>query len=210
VDLSAPLILILVFFSVVCHELAHGLVAWKLGDPTAWRAGRLTFNPIPHIDLFGTIILPVMLKLLGSSVLFAWAKPVPVDARYFRNPRRGMMYVAASGPGTNLALALLLALVVHLCDGFLPFWALKGLAFGAIINVILTVFNLVPIPPLDGSRIVAGFLRGKALWTYLRLEPYGLFITFGLLYLGFFSGIFSTAQRLAITSLGLLRYLISG
>jgi len=208
VDLSTPLILIVVFFSVVCHELAHGMVAWKLGDPTAWRAGRLTFNPLPHIDLFGTIILPVMLRLLGSSVLFAWAKPVPVDARYFKNPRKGMMLVAASGPGTNLVLAVLLALAVHALNGTMPFWVLKGLAFGSLINVILMVFNLVPIPPLDGSRIVAGFLRGRALWNYLRLEPYGLFITFGLLYLGFFSGMFDAAERLAVSALGLLRFLI--
>lgn len=207
-DLSTPLILIVVFFSVVCHELAHGMVAWKLGDPTAWRAGRLTFNPLPHIDLFGTIILPVMLRLLGSSVLFAWAKPVPVDARYFKNPRKGMMLVAASGPGTNLVLAVLLALAVHALNGTMPFWVLKGLAFGSLINVILMVFNLVPIPPLDGSRIVAGFLRGRALWNYLRLEPYGLFITFGLLYLGFFSGMFDAAERLAVSALGLLRFLI--
>jgi Zn-dependent protease len=209
VDLSAPFILILVFFSVVCHELAHGMVAWKLGDPTAWRAGRLTFNPLPHIDLFGTIILPVMLRLMGSQILFAWAKPVPVDPRYFRNPRKGMMYVAASGPGTNLAIALLFAGLAHAGAAFLPFWALKALAWSSLINIILMVFNLVPIPPLDGSRIVAGFLRGRLLWNYMRIEPFGLFITFGLLYLGFFSGLFGSAQDVAIRTLGLLRFLLA-
>jgi Zn-dependent protease len=203
VDLSAPLILIFVFFSVVCHELAHGLVAWKLGDPTAWRAGRLTFNPLPHIDIFGTIILPVMLWILHSSVLFAWAKPVPVDARYFRNPRRGMMLVAASGPGTNLALAVIFALAYHAGSQVLAGWMLEGLAVASLINIILMVFNLVPIPPLDGSRIVAGFLRGRILWNYMRLEPYGMFITFGLLYLGFFSGLFSAALQFAQGVLGL-------
>jgi len=203
VDLSTPLILLLVFFSVVCHELAHGLVAWKLGDPTAWRAGRLTLNPLPHIDIFGTIILPVMLRLLGSAYLFAWAKPVPVDPRYFRDPRKGMMLVAASGPGTNLALALVLALVFHLGRTLLPPWALQGLAVSSLINIILMVFNLVPIPPLDGSRIVAGFLRGRILYNYMRLEPFGMFITFGLLYLGFFSGLFTAAERFAVGALGL-------
>ncbi len=204
-DLSAPLILVLVFFSVVCHELAHGLAAWKLGDPTAWRAGRLTFNPLPHIDIFGTIILPVMLKLIGSQILFAWAKPVPVDSRYFHNPRRGMMIVAASGPGTNILLALLFAGAAHLSASLapVPAWIYNALALSSLINVILAMFNLMPIPPLDGSRIVAGFLRGRALLGYLRLEPYGLFITFGLLYLLMPSGIFESVQMFVVRLLNL-------
>ncbi len=204
-DLSAPLVLVLVFFSVVCHELAHGLAAWRLGDPTAWRAGRLTFNPLPHIDIFGTIILPVMLKLIGSQIIFAWAKPVPVDSRYFRNPRRGMMIVAASGPGTNLLLALLFAGVAHLSASLapVPSWIYNALALSSLINVILAMFNLMPVPPLDGSRIVAGFLRGRALLGYSRLEPYGLFITFGILYLLMPSGIFESVQMFVVRLLDL-------
>ena len=137
-----PFLLVIVFFSVVCHEISHGLVAYRLGDPTAYRAGRLTFNPLPHIDIFGTIILPLFLVLSGSSFIFAWAKPVPVNSSYFRNPRDGMMYVAMAGPGTNLALALVLALAAHMGAGFLPGWLLGTLAMASLINIILMAFNL--------------------------------------------------------------------
>jgi len=194
---------VIVFFSVVCHEISHGLVAYRLGDPTAYRAGRLTFNPLPHIDIFGTIILPLFLVLSGSSFIFAWAKPVPVNSSYFRNPRDGMMYVAMAGPGTNLALALVLALAAHMGAGFLPGWLLGTLAMASLINIILMVFNLLPIPPLDGSRIVARFLSGKTLWNYMKLERYGLFIVFGLLFLGVITRILWPAVTLAARVLDL-------
>jgi len=198
-----PFLLVIVFFSVVCHEISHGLVAYRLGDPTAYRAGRLTFNPLPHIDIFGTIILPLFLVLSGSSFIFAWAKPVPVNSSYFRNPRDGMMYVAMAGPGTNLALALVLALAAHMGAGFLPGWLLGTLAMASLINIILMVFNLLPIPPLDGSRIVARFLSGKTLWNYMKLERYGLFIVFGLLFLGVITRILWPAVTLAARVLDL-------
>ncbi len=198
-----PFLLVIVFFSVVCHEISHGLVAYRLGDPTAYRAGRLTFNPVPHIDIFGTVILPLFLVLSGSSFIFAWAKPVPVNSSYFRNPRDGMMYVAMAGPGTNLALALVLALSAHLGAGFLPGWLLGTLAMASLINIVLMVFNLLPIPPLDGSRIVARFLSGRTLWNYMKLERYGLFIVFGLLFLGVITRILWPAVTLAARLLDL-------
>lgn len=206
-DLSEPLLIILVFFSVVCHEIAHGLTAYRLGDPTAFMMGRLTFNPLPHIDIFGSIILPVALRLMGSPVLLAWAKPVPIDPRYFRRPRTGMMWVALSGPGTNLALAALLAGLAHLLAPAAPPWVLRALASASLINVVLMIFNLFPVPPLDGSRIAARFLRGRILARYMRLEPYGMFIVFGLLYLGVFSRVAYPALQLAGRLLGLARFL---
>jgi Zn-dependent protease len=209
-DLSAPLVIILVFFSVICHEIAHGYTAYRLGDPTAYRMGRLTFNPLPHIDIFGTIILPILLTVIGSSVLLAWAKPVPVDPRYFRRPRTGMMWVSIAGPGTNFVLAAVFAAAAHLASGFAPAFVLKAFASVALINVVLTVFNLFPVPPLDGSRIVARFLKGGVLLRYLSLEPYGMFIVFGLLYLGVFSRIAYPALDLAVRVLDLGRFLVAG
>ncbi len=209
-DLSAPLVIILVFFSVICHEIAHGYTAYRLGDPTAYRMGRLTFNPLPHIDIFGTIILPILLTVIGSSVLLAWAKPVPVDPRYFRRPRTGMMWVSIAGPGTNFVLAAVFAAAAHLASGFAPGFVLKAFASVALINVVLTVFNLFPVPPLDGSRIVARFLKGGVLLRYLSLEPYGMFIVFGLLYLGVFSRIAYPALDLAVRVLDLGRFLVAG
>jgi Zn-dependent protease len=207
-NLETPIVLLVVFFSVVCHEIAHGLVAYRLGDPTAYRMGRLTFNPLSHIDIFGTILLPLLLVAAGSRILFAWAKPVPVNPAYFRDPSRGMMWVAASGPATNLVLALVLTLLLHLAGAVMPRWMLHVLAWGALINVVLMVFNLLPIPPLDGSRIVARFLRGEALLRYLSLERYGLFIVFGLLYLGVISKLLQPAIAAAIDLLHLGRFLV--
>ncbi len=208
-DGSAPLVIVLVFFSVICHEIAHGYTAYRLGDPTAYRMGRLTFNPLPHIDIFGTIILPILLTVIGSSVLLAWAKPVPVDPRYFRRPRTGMMWVSIAGPGTNLVLAAVFAGAAHLLFSIVPGFVTKALASTALVNVILTVFNLFPVPPLDGSRIVAKFLRGRALLRYLSIEPYGMFIVFGLLYLGVFSRVAYPALDLAVRLLDLGRFLFA-
>ena len=207
-NLETPLILILVFFSVVCHEIAHGLVAFRLGDPTAYRMGRLTFNPLSHIDIFGTILLPLFLVFAGSRILFAWAKPVPVNPSYFRDPSRGMMWVAASGPGTNLLLAIAMTLLLHLAGSVIPSWLARVLAWGALINVVLMVFNLIPIPPLDGSRILARFLKGEALIRYMSLERYGLFIVFGLLYLGVISELLQPAIAAAVELLRLTRFLV--
>jgi Zn-dependent protease len=205
--LEMPLVLVLVFFSVVCHEIAHGFVAYRLGDPTASRMGRLSFNPIVHVDLFGTIILPAILIMTKSPFLFAWAKPVPVNPAYFRNPRKGMMLVAMAGPATNLAIAIVLSVVLHLSGSFLPAFLAKTFAWVSLINVMLMVFNLIPVPPLDGSRIVARFLKGRTLWHYMKLERYGMFIVFGLLFLGVISTILLPAMGLAVKYLDLAQYL---
>lgn len=204
--LETPLVLVLIFFSVVCHEIAHGLAAWKLGDPTAWRMGRLSFNPLVHIDIFGTILLPLFLLLTGSRFLFAWAKPVPVNPAYFRNRKQGMMLVALAGPATNLALAVAMSLVLKFGGAMMPAFLAKALATTALMNVILMVFNLIPIPPLDGSRIVANFLGGKLYWNYMRLERYGMMIVFGLLFLGVISRLLYPVMILGIRFLGITPY----
>jgi Zn-dependent protease len=205
--LEMPLVLVIVFFSVVCHEIAHGYVAYRLGDPTAWRMGRLTFNPLVHIDLFGTIILPGLLLLSGSRFLFAWAKPVPVNPQYFRDRKNGMMLVALAGPSTNLAIALVLTVLLHLAGRFLPEFLAASIAWAALINIVLMVFNLIPIPPLDGSRIVARFLKGRTLWQYMRLERYGMFIVFGLLFLGVISSILQPVMFWAVKILNIYQFL---
>lgn len=205
--LEMPLVLVLVFFSVVCHEIAHGYVAYLLGDPTAWRMGRLSFNPLVHVDIFGTIILPGLLLLSGSRFLFAWAKPVPVNPSFFRDKKKGMMLVAIAGPLTNLIIALLFTAVVHLADSILPDFLSTALALAALINIVLMVFNLLPVPPLDGSRIVARFLKGKVLWQYMRLERYGMFIVFGLLFLGVISSILNPVMIEAVRILNIGRFL---
>ena len=184
--------LLALFLAIVPHEVAHGYVAWKLGDPTARRANRLTLNPLAHIDLFGSIILPGMLMFMHSPVLFGWAKPVPFNPWYFRDPRRGIMLVGAAGPIANFALAILIALlfrVLGLADGLFA----QFLAYLCNINIILGVFNLIPIPPLDGSRVVMGLLPEEWVGLYLRLERFGFVIIFGLLYLGVLDWVISLA-----------------
>ncbi|MFO7625875.1 MAG: site-2 protease family protein [Candidatus Fermentibacteraceae bacterium] len=204
--LETPLVLVLIFFSVVCHEIAHGLMAWKLGDPTAWRMGRLSFNPLVHIDIFGTILLPLFLLLMGSRFLFAWAKPVPVNPAYFRNRKQGMMLVALAGPATNLALAVAMSLLLKFGGAMMPAFLARALATTALMNVILMAFNLIPIPPLDGSRILANFLGGKLYWNYMRLERYGMMIVFGLLFLGVISRLLYPVMILGIRFLGITPY----
>ena len=184
--------LLALFLAIVPHEVAHGYVAWKLGDPTARRANRLTLNPLAHIDLFGSIILPGMLMFMHSPVLFGWAKPVPFDPRYFRDPRRGIMLVGAAGPITNFAMAILSALLFRVLGPAGGLFALF-LAYLCITNIVLGVFNLIPIPPLDGSRVVIGLLPEELVRPYLRLERFGFFIIIGLLYLGALDRVISPA-----------------
>ena len=160
--------------AVVFHEVAHGYVAYRCGDPTAFYRGRLTLNPLKHVDPVGTILLPLVLILAHSPFLFGYAKPVPVNFAGLRNPRRDMMLVAAAGPFTNFALCLLfvLALVLlHPGDGS---WLLAGLQSCILTNLMLGLFNLIPIPPLDGSNILAGMLPAKIARPYLQLGRYGL------------------------------------
>ena len=175
-----------VLIAVTFHEAAHGFIAHLLGDDTAWRLGRVSFNPLKHIDPVGTVLLPAMLLLLHSPFLFGYAKPVPVNFRALRNPRFGAVLVAAAGPGMNFLLAALAALALHLvpyAPAVAAQWILLNLKNVILINIILAVFNMFPLPPLDGGRIVVGLLP-KALGMPLsRLEPYGFPILIGLLFI---------------------------
>jgi Zn-dependent protease len=180
--------LVVLLFSIVFHEVAHGRIALARGDTSARDAGRLTLNPIPHIDLFGTILLPLFLIITRSPVLFGWAKPVPVNPWQFRDSKKDMALVGASGPASNLILAIGFAIVFKLSSGALGLSHMltQTVIFGVAINLVLAVFNLIPIPPLDGSRIVLAFLPDEIADRYIQIERYGFLIIFGLLFLGAF------------------------
>ncbi|ATX81536.1 Zn-dependent protease (includes SpoIVFB) [Mariprofundus ferrinatatus] len=179
-----------VLLAIILHEVAHGWVAEKLGDNTARWMGRITLNPLKHIDPVGTVLIPLGLVIMGSPFLFGYAKPVPIDFRKLNNPKRDMVWVALAGPATNLILALLstliLALVVQLPHSL--FWVIEPLALmcqaSIIINMVLCIFNLLPLPPLDGGRIAVGLLPGPMAWQLSRIEPYGFLIVIVLLVLG--------------------------
>lgn len=178
-----------VLFAITVHEVAHGWVAKYLGDPTAERLGRLTLNPLKHIDPIGTVLVPALLLLVGGFV-FGWAKPVPVTWENLRHPKRDMALVAAAGPLSNLVMAIAWGLVAKF-SSLLPetlLWLSQPLllmgAAGVMVNLALMVLNLLPLPPLDGGRVAVGLLPGPLSWQLSRVEPYGFFILLGLLATG--------------------------
>lgn len=181
-----------VLFGITLHEAAHGYVARMFGDPTAYQAGRVSLNPIRHVDLVGTIIVPLVLlfgtKLLGGGgLLFGWAKPVPVEWSRLNRPKRDMLWVALAGPASNLLMAILWAVELRLLTsggaGMSSFWVQMAIA-GVQINLVLMALNLFPLPPLDGGRIVFSLLPGPLAYKYSRLEPYGLVILLVLMMTG--------------------------
>lgn len=182
-------------FALTVHELAHGWVAFRLGDPTAKMAGRLTMNPLKHLDPLGVLAFVIM--------KIGWAKPVPVDPRYFRNPQKDMLLVALAGPGSNVLLALASALLARLLVSVpvLPLFVLQplvGMLVASVwINIMLAVFNIIPIPPLDGSKVLMGVLPPKAARSFARIEPFGFFILLALFYTGVIGGMILPIIRFA-------------
>ena len=178
-----------VLLAITLHEAAHGYAARHFGDPTAWQAGRISLNPLRHIDPLGTILVPAIILLASAgNFLFGWAKPVPVDFSRLRNPKKDMFWVAAAGPGVNLLMALGWAMVLKSTVTIPPHAysaAMTEMArVGINVNAVLMILNLLPLPPLDGGRIAVSLLPHRAAWKFARIEPYGMVILLALLFTG--------------------------
>jgi Zn-dependent protease len=181
---TVALVAVPVVFAITLHEAAHGYVARMFGDQTAWMLGRVTLNPLKHIDPIGTILVPGVLLLTGAPFLFGWAKPVPVNFGNLRHPKRDMIWVAGAGPAANFVMAFFWVLLLGVSEpgGALASSGLQQMAhYGIIVNLVLMALNLLPIPPLDGGRIAVGLLPGRASYALSRVEPYGFFVILALL-----------------------------
>jgi len=191
------------FFSVIFHEFAHGFAAYRHGDDTAYLSGRLTFNPLPHIDPVGTVIMPIACALMNFPTI-GWAKPVPVNPYNLRRPRTDMAIVAFSGPLSNIFLAILAGIVFKLLmlgfvGGDIALTLLRAAGFAVVINLALAFFNLIPVYPLDGSQIALGLLKGRWLENYEKHLPYGMYIILGLVFTGLVKYLIITPLLLALS-----------
>lgn len=211
--LTKVLAYFVLLFSITIHEASHGWAAKKLGDPTAFQLGRVTLNPIPHIDPVGTVMLPLIMMFTGIP-LIGWAKPVPVNPMNLRNPRKDNLWISAAGPISNFMAATGFVIILQILKFLSPkllqaaFYSVPGQAsqlqfaqglglilyFGILINIALGIFNLIPIPPLDGSGVLMRFLSDEAAEKYDKIRPYGIFIIFGLIFFRFFQIIFTPIQ----------------
>ena len=193
-----------VLFAITLHEAAHGWIAGKFGDHTAKMMGRVTLNPVKHIDPVGTIIVPLALLIMSTGFIFGWAKPVPINFNALRSPKSGMIWVALAGPGANLIMAIGWLFVAILAINMNIPIMLKMAGAGIFINILLAVFNLLPIPPLDGSRVISALLPNPLAYKYNQLERFGFVILIGLMFIGGFSYIVWPIVGLALNSLSVL------